>query len=443
MNRPPASKVPRSLRLAPWGQISVLERQMGETALLVETIHVAAGQAELALAVADNRTRLRHPAMVPTVTVVAVADAGRGPSLRIELEAPRGTALIDMLERTGKLSEATIIGMMRDVLVAVVEAHSKSIVVGNLGPDHLVLCPPGHDDLPPLRVVHAGLGPVIEAARGTPLPMEGSGFAQLHTIAEVVAPEVFAGTQMGSSSDAYALCATIARCALGRYVHGSAQAAVVRDNANHGIQALDAQELLDALPRLGALIAKGLASTAWARAGVLAELVAACNQHVQNWPTVTLRERECIAPWLRGSPLVPLAAYTSTAPWSDRWQAMASVGTPLRFDAVRSASQMQAAATIAELPQANQAKLRAAMEQLGAEKNRTQQRSDQRDKRGSARLVAFVVLILLVAVIVAVAARRTAELDDTILPEFHRPVGPKKAPPPRPQSIIIDPNPGQ
>lgn len=428
----------KTVRLAPWGQIALHERA-ADAPMLVETVQVAAGQAELALSTADHRSRLRHPSFVPVSAIAAVEDVGLGRAVQVELEAPRGSALIDVLERCGRLSERLIAGLLRDLLRAVGEAHGKSIVMGDIAPDHLVLCPPGQEDLPPLRLVHAGLGPVVEAARGSPLPMDASGFAQLHMVAEVVAPEIFAGQQLSASSDTYALCAVAARCALGRYVHGAAQASSVKALAQSGPQPGDIAELADMMPRLGPLVVKGLAANPWARAGVLAELQSACDELVEGWPRHTVAEREVVAPWQRGSPLVPLAAYVHAGMWCERFSAQASAGTPLRFDAVKSATQKHAAAQIAVLPSADQAKLRAALERLESEKRSTQMRSEQRETKGVARFAAVLIFALIALAIAAVLMRQTAKLEEDAVPEFHRPVGPKKPPPPRPQPIILDP----
>ncbi len=429
----------RAVRLAAWGQISHVEPPLGAPPLLVETIHTTPDQAELALSVADGRMRLRHPAFVPVAQVSASTEPGRGRAIRVELPSPRGAALIDVLERTGPLSQLAIAALFRDVVAAVSEAHARSLVIGYLGPDHLVLCPPGQDDLPALRVAHAGLGPLVEAARGTPLGMDGSGFVQLHSQPESVAPEVFSGSQLSAASDTYALCSTIARCALGRFVHASEGLGAIKALALAGVAAEDAAALQASLPNLGAVVVKGLAPTAWARAGVLAELLEQCNRIVQDLPRLDLAERQVVAPWQRGSPLMALAAYASTSMWCDRWQAMASAGTPLRFDAVRSATQRQAAAQIAELPAADQARVQAALDRLQAERVRTQRKTGDDQSRGAARLVALIIFALLTIAMVAMAMRQTVQIDDNALPAFHRPTGPRPPPPPRPKTIVLDP----
>ncbi|MBM4343463.1 MAG: hypothetical protein FJ100_08810 [Deltaproteobacteria bacterium] len=434
-----AQTAQRAVRLAAWGQIAYVEPPLGEAPLLVETVHTSDDQAEWALAVADGRMRLRHPTFVPVLRIATVTEPGRGRAIRVVLPSPRGAALQDVLERAGPLSEIAIAALFRDVVTGVAEAHARGLVVGNLGPDHLVLCPPGQDDLPPLRVVHAGLGPVVEAARGTPLGMEGSGFAQLHTQPEAVAPEVFAGTQLGAASDVYALCSAIARCALGRFVHAADGLGATKALAQAGVAPEDVGALHESLPHLGSAVCKGLAPTAWARAGVLAELAQSCNRLAEGLPWIELADRLLVAPWQRGSPLMALAAYASTGMWADRWQSMASVGTPLRFDAVRSATQKQAAAQLAELPAADQARLHAALERLQAERVRTQRQAGDTQARGASRLVALLILALLAIAIAALAMRQTVRIEETALPEFHRPRGPRPPPPPRPQPIVLDP----
>ncbi len=427
------------LRIAPWGQIVLVDRGNGEPARLVETVHVDDSHAAAALSAADSRLRMRHPSFLPVLQADSVIDVGVTRAVRCELMSVRGTALADMLDRTGKLAEPVIAALVRDVMRGLGELHSKSLIAGSVSPDHLVLCPPGQEDLPPLRLVHAGLATLVAAARGATLGMDAAGFAQLHPTPEVVAPEVLAGQDHSAASDTYALCATIARCALGRHVHDAAQASTVRALAQNGLLPAAVTELEDWLPKLGTLVVRGLQPNPWARAGVLAELTQLCDAIVLPWPHAEVAERQVLAPWGRGSPLVPLAAYATSGQWAERWLARAQAGTPLRFDAVRNATQKQAAAQLNELPAENQIKLRAAMARLEHEKARTQHQAADRDKSRFTKVAVLIALTLLALVLGALGVRQVRQAEDQVLPEFHRTRGPKQAPPPRPKSLTITP----
>ena len=438
VGRPEANRE-QPLRVAPWGQIAVAERSNGEPPVLVETVHVDDAQAAAALAAADHRRRVRHPAFLPVTQADSVVDVGVTRAVRCELPSPRGAALSEVLDRTGKLSETVIAALMRDLIHGLTELHAKGQTAGTVSPDHLVLCPPGQEDLPPLRLVHAGLPGVVAAARAVPLGMDAAGFAQLHPIAEVVAPEVLAGQGHSAASDAYALCATIARCALGKHAHEAPQASTVRALAQHGLLPNAVTALEDWLPKLGPQVVRGMQPNPWARSGVLAELQQLCDALVSGLPQAEVAERQVIAPWGRGSPLVPLAAYATAGQWSERWLARAQAGTPLRFDAVRNATQKQAAAQVNDLPLDSQQRLKAAMARLETEKVRTQHDAAERDKSRFTKVAILVIIALLAVVAAALSLRQMNQVDDQLLPELHRPVGPKPPPPPRPRSIMLTP----
>ncbi len=429
----------RPLRAAAWGQILLRDPGLGEPPLLVEQVRVTELTMEAALAVADRRRRLQHPSVVPVTRVEAGADLGLDRAIRVELLAPRGAALAAVMPRAGRLGELGLATLFRDALRGVQHAHGHGVAVGVFGPDHLVLCPPGQEDLPPLLLVHAGLPALVAAARGQADAAEHPGFESLHPQAEVVAPEVLAGAETSAASDVYAICATLAWCVLGRHLHAAPQPAAVRSQAQHGPSSADAAELLQWLPRLGPALLRGLEAQQWARSGVLAELIALCEELTQSVPTVELDGRAMCAPWARGSPLVPLAAYGSAGWWADRWLSRSGAGAAATGPLRQVTGQLSAPA----LSAADSAKLRIALERLDSERVRTQQESVSRRAQVWRGVGLAVALVLALGAVLAVGIRQVREVGRQERQRLELPgASGQRRVPPRPQPRMLTPQEG-
>lgn len=431
--------VVRPLRAAAWGQILLHDGGGDAPTLLVEQVKVSEITLESSLAVADRRRRLLHPSLLAVVRVEAGADLGMDRAIRVELPAPRGAALAAVMSRAGRLGETALATLFRDVLRGVQHAHGHGVAVGVFGPDHLVLCPPGQEDLPPLLLVHAGLPALVAAARGQADAAEYPGFETLHPLAEVVAPEVLAGGETSAASDIYAVCATLAWCALGRHLHPAPQPAAVRSLAQRGPLPADAAEIIQSLPRLGPAIVRGVEAQPWARSGVLAELISTCDALTQGGPSLEIDGRAVCAPWARGSPLVPLAAYGSAGWWADRWLsrpgAGQSVATPLR--------QVTGQAAQPTLSPANTARLRVALERLDSERVRTQQESGTRRAQVWRGVGLAVALVLALGAILAVGIGQVREVGRQERRRIDLPAKPgERRVPPRPQPRMLTPQEG-
>lgn len=431
--------VERPLRAAAWGQVLLLEPGAGDPPVLVELVKVTELTLEAALAVADRRRRVQHPSVLAVASVQAGADMGMDRAIRVELPAPRGAALAAVMLKAGRLSEVAVATLFRDVLRGVQHAHTQGIAVGIFGPDHLVLCPPGQEDLPPLLLVHAGLPALVAAARGQADGAGHPGFETIHPLAEVVPPEVLGGAETSAAGDCYAICATLAWVSLGRHLHAAPQPAAVRSLALRGPTSADAAELIQALPSLGALVLRGLEAQPWGRAGVLGELIGVCDELVQGGPMLELDGRGVCAPWSRGSPLVPLAAYGSAGWWADRWHSRNPAGLALQGP-MRHVTGQQPAPGLSPV---DSARLRVALERLDSERVRTQRESGSRQAQVWRGVGLAVALVLALGAMLAVGIRQVREVGRQERQRIDAPQSKgQRRVPPRPQPRMLTPQEG-
>jgi hypothetical protein len=391
---------PRLLRAAEWGQVSAVEPPDGPPLLIQEL--VVQGPVEPALALADQWKALEHPSLLPVLAATVEPHAG-GRSLRLEREAPRGSHLAEVFARAKAADERMVAALLLDLLRALQLCHARGLVAGVIAPESLFLCPPGQDRTAALRLHDAGLPQLVARAHGEGTP---PGLEALLPTAEVVAPEVLSGQEPTPPSDVYALCATAAFCLLKHYMHAAATPALVRHRATQGLEPTQIAALLDVAPVLGPLLARGLAVHPWGRAGVLAELVAACESLLATRVPVLVAGRRILEPWSLGSPLVPLAAYAGTQAFADRFgdKALAPELTGV------GARQGPAGEVDAEA----QAKLRAALQRLDAERVLSQKRAVARGRSVLSYVVVLVLFLLVAAAIVAIGLRQTRRFEDSL-----------------------------
>lgn len=384
--------VQRLLSVGSWGQTLQLEAADGLGARLVHEIAVRAGERDEAMALVAAWQAIQHPALHRLTHGTLAQPAGSpGEVLRLERPMPRGTPLSQVLMKAA-LDEVVVAALFVDVAKGLTELHGAGLVAGNVSLETLLLCPPGQDDAAPLLLVDAGLPSLVLAASG-PLGAFGNPRAeQLLPRAEVVAPEVLAGQSPSAAADVFGLCAVLATTLLGHGVFAADTPAAVRAAMAQGPLPADVAELTGRAPHLAGLILRGLAAQPWARAGVLAELVEACNALTHALPTTFADERMVLAPWAAGSPLITLAAYASAVPWS----------TQFPESTIATASNAAASAG----PD-GQAKLRAALDQLEMERRRAQRQTESSGRNILSRLIIIALFGLIAAAMAATAARQS------------------------------------
>ncbi len=383
--------VQKLLRVGTWGQTLVQESGDGQGARLVHEVAVRAGDLDDALALADAWRAFHHPAIHALAHGTVAQPAGSpGQVLRLERPLPRGTPLVQVLAKV-TLGEDAVAALFLDLAKGLGELHTAGLVAGNLNAETLLLCPPGADEAAALLLVDAGLATLVAAASGPLGEVGNPRFGQLLTVPEVVAPEVLAGQVPTPAADLFSLAAVIAGSLLGRPIFAGSTSAALRAEMAKGVEATDTADLTDIAPHLAPVLLRGLAAQPWARAGGLAELTDALAALCASVPTTLADDRTVLAPWAPGSPLIALAAYASAVPWSAQFP--------------ESALQVVGSIAANANPQ-DQAKLRAALDQLELERQRAQTQSETAGRNLLSRLIIVALFALLAVAIAATAVRQ-------------------------------------
>ena len=402
-----AGTTPRLLRAAEWGQVSLL-RPLDGPALVIEEL-IVHGEVAPLLAFADDWLALRHPSLLPILAATLEPQAS-GQALRIEREAPRGSHLAEVFSRVRQApvptaaEERMVAALFVDLSRALQLCHARGLVAGVIAPETLFLCPPGQEDVAPVRLHDAGL-PQLLARATQSLDAAPQNLDSLLPTAEVTAPEVLAGQEPGPAADVYALCATAFFCLTRRHLHAAPTPALVRHHATQGLEPTQVAALLEVAPALGPVLARGLAVHPWGRAGVLAELVTVCEELIAKYPTILLAERRIVAPWAIGSPLVPLAAYAGSQAFADRFGDKAAASGPTAQSQQQPATELDADA---------KARLRAALQRLDAERMLSQTRTAAQGRSVLSYVVVLVVFLLVAVAMVAIGLRQTRRFEDSL-----------------------------
>jgi hypothetical protein len=418
----------RLLRVATWGQTLVQEATDARGARLVHEIAVRPGAIDAALTLADAWRAFAHPTLHPLTQGTVAQPAGSpGQVLRLERPLPRGTPLTQVLQKA-PLDELAVAALFLDMAKGLVELHGVGLTAGNVSAETLLLCPPGQDEAAPLLLVDAGMPALVVAASG---PMGEGGqarFGNLMPAMEGIAPEVLAGQTPTPAADAFALCVVMAEALLGHPLFAGPTAAALRATMASGLPANVLEPLHAAAPHLSAILQRGLSPQPWARAGALGELVDALTALCAGLPTTFADDRQVLAPWAPGSPLIALAAYASAVPWSAQFP-----------ESALQSNQSVASTADAE----GQFRLRAALDQLDLERRRGQRESETAGRNVLSRLIIVGLFALIAAAIAASAVRQANRAKEAMHSPPSR--GPTTPPPlepmPKPRVIFETPRP--
>ncbi len=411
----------RLLRVADWGQISLLQPADGETPRLLEELPLP-GDALAALGLCDAWQTFESQVFWPMLSA-SIVPSGAHRQLRIEREVPRGSHLGEVISKSGAVSERTAAALLLDLARAMQRAHEQGLLLGILAPELVFLCPAGQDDCPPVQLHDAGLLPLLQAG-GVPLgTVDGPQLRSLLLTPETAAPEILSGHAVSAATDVYALSALTAYCLLRRHLHAAATPGSLLAQVERGLGAEQTAQLLQEAPRLGPILLRGIAMQAWGRAGVLGELITCFQTLVGGAPTLALLPLPVLAPWAVGSPLMPLAAYAQSQGYAERF------ATPARSLPTRN----QAPSATPDLSADKRAALTAALQRLDLEQQRSHKTRDDKGKSILAYVVVLVVFLLLAAVVVTMGLRRASQLTELPqLPDLHRQGHAKPALPPGP-----------
>lgn len=225
----------------------------------------------------------------------------------------------------------------------------------------------------------------------------------------MLAPEVLAGQLPSIAADIYAFCATVSFAILRQHPICADTPSLQRHASNTGLSPEKLQNLLHAAPTLGPLLARGMAPQPWGRAGILAELLDKMTEMLADRPRTAAQGRAILAPWAVGSPLIALAAFASNTPYADRFTARGHASSS-RIVAAKVEGTLPGSSVVPK-PDAEQAKLRAALLRMDVERDRAQKAAETRGRNLLSRLVIIAVFVLLAAAIWAISWRQAHLYD--------------------------------
>lgn len=387
----------RVLRVAPGAQTLLQEMGNGQAQLVHElALRPGVQDEDPALELAKKWQHFNHPSLHALTAAGVTQPAGSpGQVLHLERPLPRGTSLAQILPKLGALTESVTATLFLDLARGMQQAHNAGLVLGNLAAESLLLCPPGRDDTPPLLLVDAGMPVLVTLAADASL-------TPWLPPPEAQAPEVLTGQAFSSAADSFGLCATVALVLLGHPLFHAESQAELRLQMNAGVQPAELKALTQKSPKMGPILARGLAPQPWARTGVLAELIAEMSKLCELFPTTRAQERTVLAPWALGSPLIPLAAYASAQPW------LAQFGENL----VVSAPPLTQGTSAQD-----QARLRAALDLLEMERLRAQNQTEAAGRNVLTRLILIALIALIAAAIAASAVRESHRMQSLLNPQ--------------------------
>lgn len=424
----------RLLRVAQWGQVFALGGQEGGAAQIIEELAVGTEQSDAVVALADRWQALDHPSLGAITAVLRQPLAPGQSAVRIVRSAPRGSLLAEIGPKMRAADERMTAALLLDLARALALCHARGLVAGSVAPQNLVLCPPGLDDLPPLRLCEAGLPSLVLAAAGQPIDGQHPMFAQVFACIEVAAPELLLGHEPAPASDTYALAATAAWLLLRHHVHEAASPGLIAHQAAQGLSQAQEQALQDVAPTLGPVLCKALAVHAWARAGALADFIVACATLTDGAPTFRHGSDELLAPWGMRSPLIPLAAFATALPYAEHFLPRPSGGDRLIDARVAGGQDADTEARLGRIAPADQARLRAALQRLEVERIASQQRSDQQERTSLGKILALVLVLLACAAIALLGTRRAqriAQMNEPATTASPKRAAPRTFPKPR------------
>ncbi|GEM_PF-2939832 len=323
----------RLVRLAEWGQVSIVEGAAAGSAMVVDHLNVsgigrtAGSVAKLAQRWCDSP----HPALAEVLDV-SVGDIGAGQVVRIERRAPRGSTLAELIAAHGPVDPLAAAALFVDVLEAVDKHHRQGMFVGMLGPNDLFVRPPGASSGSALQIFNAGLPNIIWRASGAIGSASERRFEHVYPVLNVMAPEVAAGESITDMSDTYMICATIAFALLGQHVHQGSTRWAVRERVEAGLTHESVAALRAVEPELGDLLARGMSVERLLRRGVLRELKDRFIEALGPSRYRRITASNGGDPWAMGSPLISLAAYVRARPYADRFEGVEPAVGPAPTD---------------------------------------------------------------------------------------------------------------
>lgn len=431
-----AGSADRLIRVAAWGQVSIVEgvgvAGSGTHAVVIEQIGIVGDRQADVLGLAERWRNIEHPALAGMLAADEVS-LPAGPALQLQRRPPGGSTLLELLEAHGPVDGVMVAALFIELLDAVRRCHKDGLALGALGPADLYVCPPGSGGAAALTAFDAGTPTLIVAANGALGRPDGALFEHVFGQIAVVAPEVSEGALPGVQTDIYTLCATIGRALLGRDVHEGADRWAVIERARAGVSPEVAAELAATAPGIGALVVQGMAVAPILRRGVLGDLQTALAETLGPRRLQAIQSGQGGDPWGMGSPLIALAAYVRVRPFADRFSAQSAVtNSGRRASATETATP---SASAAKHSPEQHARLHAALQQLDMERARRERRAPTKRSTIALRVVVTITVLAIGWAIAFIGVKRTRKFISPPARQVQPRPPPAVPKPPQPRAL--------
>lgn len=383
--RPLPSVQVHALRHEPWGRVSLVDDGQGGPLQLIEKWKVQPAGVAATAAWVQRWQSVAHP----SVLAYAELEADAGTAAR-QARATSGPSLQAVLTKAPRLSPKAAAALFADLGEALLALHAQGLVAGSVDLPNLVVCPVGHEGQAPLVLLHAGLTQLLQSA-GTEAALPWP--VAMHE----VAPELAAGQWPTAATDVFQLAACLA------------------------------QSLGEPPPELAPWLAACRDPEPSNRVASLSGLVEALHQMTSAAPRIALGDHSVVAAWVRGSPMLELAAWLPTEPWYKAAPVPSLAAGPLARPSPPSPS-----------PSAD-ARVQAALKQLRGLSEAEDVPTGWRVRRNTLILLAVLGLVMAWLASLQVAEMRRAEADYRNAVEG---LVPRPPPPPRPRPRMLTPEDG-
>ena len=152
----------RLIAAASWGRVALEHGATAGADCVAITIEGSlSADLDGALALAKRWSAERLPSMTPMLS--ALRDGER---LELRRLVPIGSTLRELVQTSGPLTERQVAALFLELAQDLHVCHQRRLVVGELSPDTLFVCPPGREKTAALRIHDAGMSLIVQAAVG-------------------------------------------------------------------------------------------------------------------------------------------------------------------------------------------------------------------------------------------------------------------------------------
>ncbi|HAN32056.1 MAG TPA: hypothetical protein DCQ06_10705 [Myxococcales bacterium] len=389
----------RLIKAASWGRIALeTSASSGPSTALITIEGEPEADLDGALSLAQRWLDFQSTSFTPMTAAVR-----QGHRLHLRRQVPIGSTLREFIDASGPLTEVQAAALFVELAGQVDRCHHAHLVIGELSPETLFVCPPGRESTAALRMHDAGLRLIVMAACGqapqtpiSPLVSQAHGHG---SAIRALSPN--------THRDLSALCDALVFSLTGR-----SPATEFDDQNDEQARTLAAH---DRAPQLMVAVDEAL------QVGRAATISSACEALLPS--AVQLLASEGGGPWERGSPLTALAVFAGTRLFDDRFETYMSPGVEVPDGAEDSRAERDA-----------NAQLRTALLRLDVQRAQARRQSVRKERHGL-KIAIVVISLLIAATMIYFGARKPSEMGPwNDVEQAQRRL--RRPPPPRPIKSI-------